>query len=194
MMENIQQDLELAHNMVAGSQSALKQFFETYADDLYAFICHLLGGNRQDTEDIWQETLLAALKSMPSYRGDSRLFTWLCAIARFKVAGHLRHHRLSMSDNGAEVSLEQVEQMLDSAPLPEAVMFNREVRARVVETLQFLPQEYRTALTARYIEEKSVEEIAWLLGKSYKASESLLARARTSFKEIFNNSGDKVNV
>jgi DNA-directed RNA polymerase specialized sigma24 family protein len=53
----------------------------------------------------------------------------------------------------------------------------------VVEALGLLPTDYRMALIARYADERSVDEVARLLGRTYKATESLLSRARAAFQE-----------
>jgi RNA polymerase sigma factor (sigma-70 family) len=66
--------------------------------------------------------------------------------------------------------------------LPDEVVNRREVCLHVTQVLGQLPSEYRAALVARYGEGRSVEEIAQLLDKSYKAAESTLSRAREAFR------------
>ena len=56
-------------------------------------------------------------------------------------------------------------------------------RLRVIDTLASLPEDQRQALVARYVEGCSVEKLAQQIGKTYKAAESLLARARAAFRE-----------
>jgi hypothetical protein len=56
-------------------------------------------------------------------------------------------------------------------------------RACVAEALRTLPPDYRLALVSRYVDECSVAEVARLLGKNYKATESVLSRARAAFRE-----------
>jgi RNA polymerase sigma-70 factor (ECF subfamily) len=182
-------ELQLIHRIVRGEENALADFYRDYAPPLYAFIYNRLGGERADAEDIWQETLLAALRAFPSYRGDSRLFTWLCAIARHKIADHRRKH--GRSSDEVACSGEWDEESLENATLPVEDARSGEVRSRVIETLQTLPDDYRTALIARYVDERSVTEIANLLGKSYKAAEALLSRARSAFQTAFGGTQDE---
>lgn len=176
-------DLMLARRSAVGDQAALAMLYERYADPLFAFICHYLGGSRSDAEELWQDTLLAATQSMESYSGQSRFFTWLCGIARHKIADRLRC-RGQPAVVFSEVSNKQLAALLEKGPLPEEILIRRETRLRVVEVLTELPEEYRMALTARYAEQRSVEEVAQLLGKTYKAAESVLTRARTAFRAL----------
>jgi len=175
-------DLDLAARVAAGDEQALEVFYARYADPLYAFIFHHLNGGRADVEDVWQETLVAAVGALPGYRGQSRLFTWLCGIARHKLTDHLRRAGRSVSLVEDERSPD-LTQVIDLAPLPDALLEQRAVRVRVVEALAMLPEDYRAALVGRYVEERTVEEVAALLGRSYKATESLLSRARANFRE-----------
>ncbi|MGA2062403.1 MAG: RNA polymerase sigma factor [Thermoguttaceae bacterium] len=182
-------DLSLARRTAAGDQSALALLYERYADPLFAFICHYMGGSRADAEEIWQDTLLAATQSMESYNKQSRFFTWLCGIARHKIADRLRC-RGKLAIVFSQVSNKQLAALLEKGPLPEDILAGRETRLRVVEALAELPAEYRTALTARYAQQRSVDEVARLLGKTYKAAESVLSRARTAFRTILSQKNE----
>ena len=84
------QDLALARGVVAGEETALATLYGRYADPLFAFIYHRLGGPQTEVEDIWQETLLAGMRSIGSFDGRCQLFTWLCSIANHKVADYCR--------------------------------------------------------------------------------------------------------
>jgi RNA polymerase sigma-70 factor (ECF subfamily) len=176
------EDLGLAKRVATGDETALAIFYRRYADLLYAFIYHLLGGSRSDAEDVWQDTLLAALHSLPSYRGECRLPTWLCGIARHKIADHFRRQGRAATDVFSDVSEVRLSALLSSAPLPEEVVMRQATRVRVVEALALLNEDYRTALVARYTDERAVGEVAQMLGRTYKATESLLSRARAAFR------------
>lgn len=173
----------LARKAAAGDPQALQDFFDRYADPLYAFIHHQLDGDAADAEDLWQETLLAAVRSLGSYRGESRLFTWLCALARFKVADFYRQRGRRPQPAPLD------EETPDAGPHPEAAAVRGETLARVVETLAGLPPDYRAALVTRYAEGRSVADVARVLDRSYKAAESLLARAKSAFQQAFTAGG-----
>jgi RNA polymerase sigma-70 factor (ECF subfamily) len=181
------EDLALARQVAGGDEAALATFYARHADLLFAFISHHLGGPcagapRADVEDLWQDTLLAALHALPSYRGECRLSTWLCAIARHKVADHFRRQGRERIELFSDLSTSQLSALVSRGPLPEEMVLQRATRVRVVEALALLPDEYRSALIARYADGCSVGEVASALGRTYKAAESLLSRARAAFR------------
>jgi RNA polymerase sigma-70 factor (ECF subfamily) len=174
-------DLALAERVASGDESALKVLYDRHADSLFGYIYHALNGARQEAEDVWQDTLSAAVRRMSSYRGQSRFFSWLCSIARHKIADYFRRR----SRKGSELLLlppEELANLIDGAPLPDEILSQSATCLRVVEALGGLPEDYRIALVARYADGHNVEEVARLLGKSYKAAESTLSRAREAFR------------
>lgn len=176
------EDLALAKRVVGGDQSALKALYDRQADPLFAFICHALDGARPEAEEIWQDTLEAGIRTLSSYQGQSRLFSWLCSIARHKLADHWRRQNRARQ-HLCLMAPEDLVRMLDEGPLPYEILGRQATRQRVVEVLSQLPMDYRTALVARYADGHSVEETAQLLEKTYKATESLLSRAREAFRQ-----------
>jgi RNA polymerase sigma-70 factor (ECF subfamily) len=178
-------DLTLARRAAEGDEKALAALYDRYADLLFAWIYHHLQGSRQDAEEVWQDTWLAAIRSLESYHGSSRFFTWLVGIARHKIADHFRRRGFSEPELFSNIPESRIAELIDSSPLPEEILLKRIVRRQVVEALAILSEDQRQALMARYADEKSVDEVAGLLGKSYKAAESLLSRARKAFQEAF---------
>jgi RNA polymerase sigma-70 factor (ECF subfamily) len=177
-------DLVLARRAASGDQRALESLYGRYSGVLHAYIAHRLNGSGDDVEDIWQETLLAAVRSLATYDGRSRFFTWLCGIAGHKIADHLRRAGKSPELVFSDLPPEQLLELADSGPLPDEILASGDVRLRVVKALGNLPQEYRRALVMRYAQECSVDEVAQSLGKGYKAAESLLARARNALRTL----------
>jgi RNA polymerase sigma-70 factor (ECF subfamily) len=178
-------DLTLAWRAAGGDEKALAVLYDRYADLLFALIYHHLPDSRQDAEEVWQDTWLAAIRSLESYRGSSRFFTWLVGIARHKIADHFRRRGFSEPELFSNIPESRLAELIDSSPLPEEILLKRIVRRQVVEALAILSEDQRWALMAHYIDERSVEEVADLLGKSYKAAESLLSRARKAFQKAF---------
>jgi RNA polymerase sigma-70 factor (ECF subfamily) len=176
-------DEVLVQRAASGDEQAIEILYERYADSLFAFIYHHLDGDRPDVEDIWQETLAAAFRSLGSYRGQAHFFTWLCSIARHKIADHLHRQRMCPAEQFSDVPEPRLSVLVAGGPLPEEVLMNRANRVRVVEALARVSQNYRLALIARYGDGLGVEEVATLIGRTYKATESLLSRARSALRE-----------
>jgi len=174
-------DLRLAARVSHGDADAFDKFYTHYADLVFGFIFHQVNGARTDAEEIWQDTLLAAIQKLPSYQGQSRLFTWLCGIARHKVADYRRRRNGTGSSAIMESAADPLE-FVDSGPLPDEILDRSALRVRVIEALAELADDYRSALLARYADGCSVEEVARLIGRSYKATESLLSRAKAALR------------
>ena len=174
-------DLRLAARVSRGDADAFDKFYTRHADLVFGFIFHQVNGARTDAEEIWQDTLLAAIQRLPSYQGQSRLFTWLCGIARHKVADYRRRRSGTDSSATTESAADPLE-IVDGGPLPDEILDRSALRLRVIEALAELPDDYRSALLARYADGCSVEEVAHLLGRSYKATESLLSRAKAALR------------
>jgi RNA polymerase sigma-70 factor, ECF subfamily len=175
------EDLALAGRVAQGDEGALTVLYERYADPLFGYVYHALEGARQEAEEVWQDTLSAGLRALPTYHGQSRLFSWLCSIARHKIADHFRRQGRSQPSLFL-LPPEDLTNLMDTGPLPDQVVSQRAICLRVVEVLGLLPADYRTALVARYADGLSVEEVALRLGKSYKATESTLSRAKEAFR------------
>lgn len=174
-------EANLAQRIIDGDEEALRIFFDRYADPLFAFIFHHLDSTKQEAEEVWQTTLMAAISSIPAYRRESQLFTWLCAIARHKIADHRRRSG-NHADVFSDLPAHRLADTLASTPIPDEILTQRATRVRVITALAALPGDYRFALLERYVHERSVTEISNLLGRSYKATESLLSRARTALR------------
>lgn len=162
----------------AGDETAWCSICQEFGPPLYRYCYWLAGADAAAAEDLRQDTLLAAVSSIADYRGEVPLFAWLSGIARHKAADARRTRRWHLT-------LDEAVDGPVADPSPEANAICIERNAQVVDTLWSLPRDYRVALLTRYLEEESVESVAARLGRSYKAAESVLARARQAFFERF---------
>jgi RNA polymerase sigma-70 factor, ECF subfamily len=181
-------DLELARRLVARETGAADELLAAHLDPLYAFVHWRAGGDRDRTEELVQDTFLAALTGIADFDGRASLHAWLCGIARNKLRAERRRMRpRSLEDVLAEADPDIDRILADVArePLPDQVLERRETRALVGATLSSLPPEYRRSLLAKYVDGCSVAEIAARGGKSEKAAESTLTRARVAFARVF---------
>ena len=185
MSRNRRSEATLAARIGEGDVKALLSFYDRYAELLFAFVYQRTERNRADAEDIWQETLIAAVTGIKAFRGQSRLFTWLCSIASHKVSDHYRKHPTGRVVPFSHMPADTVEQLSDGATNPLEQLEAESTRVRVLEALAALPDKYRLALMARYRDGKSVEEVAKLIGARYKAAESILSRARGAFRRVY---------
>lgn len=171
-------DKELIKRIKNKSQSAFKDLYLKYSDLLFAYISHQLDNNKEVASDIWQETWIIAVEKIIDFQYKSNVFTWLCAIAKNKISDYYRliEKQRKLNDEIKiyfDIDNEEIELVDDRT------------QADVITVLANLIDEYRCLLMARYLENKSVEEISLVIGKSYKATESMLSRARNAFREKF---------
>jgi RNA polymerase sigma-70 factor (ECF subfamily) len=194
-------DRDLVDAMLRGDERAFTTFFETYFPRVYRFALPRVNRNTDVAKDVVQVTLVKAMRSLGTWRGEATLFTWLCQICRRQIVDHVRSERRHSSkvvliDDSEEVraALESIEAPASDNPLHGA---DRAELGRLVHAvLDRLPGRYGEALEWKYVEGRSVEEIGERLGIGQTAAQSLLARARIAFREgveaVFGASADDV--
>jgi RNA polymerase sigma-70 factor (ECF subfamily) len=180
-------DLKLARSLVTGDEKQFNQFFEHFFPRLYRFAFSRLS-DKSIVEDVVQSTLMNAMRGMKNYRGEASMFTWLCQICRNEIATIYRKQGKSVltvtaDDDAIRPILESLE---SESATPEQHYLDLEARNLLAEVLDFLPGNYGKALEWKYVLGLSVTEIANRLGLTELATQSLLARARTSFRNALN--------
>ncbi|MDO8690057.1 MAG: RNA polymerase sigma factor [Dehalococcoidia bacterium] len=182
-------DLTVARSILAGDEAVFNRFYEEHFDRLYGFAFYRLGGDQPVAEEVVQATFVAALEGLDRFEGNCRLFTWLCAIARHKIADHFRQRekderrqmRLSLLPGG----LDDVGEETMALPDPEDEVMREQARQQTVAALGSLPGRYQQALILKYVEGLSVELVSHEMQRSAKAVESLLSRARAAFARAY---------
>lgn len=177
------------NRMRAGDERAFEEFSERYIPGLYRFAARRLDQDRELTRDIVQSTVCNVIENLDSFRAEAPLFTWLCACCRNEIAMHFRR----LGRRPREVELEEAAAGAGpvarfAAPAfagPEERLLRVEESELVHVTLDRLPPSYAQAVQWRYLEGLGVPEIARRLAASYKATESLLSRARKAFRDIY---------
>ncbi|HTV12720.1 MAG TPA: RNA polymerase sigma factor [Acidimicrobiales bacterium] len=169
---------ELLLAAAAGVPEAVRWLLDEVAPVVYGFVFARVGGAQPVAEDLLQETLLEAVKSARSFRGDSVLTTWMCAIARRRLA---RYYESERRAEVARHSLRLVEEGNggdEEASVAETV----ERQDEVVRALGKLPALQRQVLVLKYLEGMSVQDIAGQVNRSRVQVQSLLQRGRDGLR------------
>ena len=189
------EDTELVRRVLNKERQAFEEFFEAYFGRLYRF-CAARMRETDACEDVVQETMFKAMKSLNSYRGEASLFTWLCQICRNEISNWYHRHGkkseplVSLDD---DPNLRAALESLDALTPDEAA--HRQTLEKLVQlTLDYLPDHYGRALEWKYLEGLSVEEIAGRLSLGVIATQSLLARARKAFRRGFQDVQQELGV
>ncbi len=136
----------------------------------------------EDGEEIFQETLIAAVESLPTYSGKSAFLTWVCGIARHEIADFYRRKKIKTF---LFSHLPWLENLASQALGPEQQVLEKEFNQKVFQTLASLSEGYRQVLRLKYYQGLTVAQIAQKLNETVKSVESKLFRARTAFAKIF---------
>jgi RNA polymerase sigma-70 factor (ECF subfamily) len=179
-------DRALAARMCAADQRAFDEFFHANVPRLLAFATRYSGLDKASVEDVVQNTLIKAMRSLSTYRGEASLYTWLTQICLHELLDTLRKR----ARRPALVSLQDIEGLWRSlselrvprTQEPPAEMEAELHRAAVLNVLQSLPHRYAQVLEAKYGDGLAVEQIAAMMGVTNTTVQSLLARARDAFK------------
>ena len=159
--------------VVAGDRDAVRRLLDDSGPVVFGYVLARVGGARSVADDIVQDTFLEAIRSAHTFRGESLLTTWLCAIARRRVARHFEAERRALG-----VDDETILDVADAAPGLESV----DQRDEVVRALGRLPVLHRQVLVRKYLDDCPVADIAAELGRSPVQVQSLLQRARQGLR------------
>ncbi len=166
-------------------RSAWSAAVDRHLHEVYGFVFHLAGGDRAVAEDLNQETWLEALDGIDqcdATRGSFR--NWLFGIARRRVALYYRRRGLAGNATSFSGQFEESAELGEISVLPKDVLEQVEQRAVVRAAVLALPDDRRKALIWKYVEGLSVETMAIRLGRTAKAVESLLSRAREQVRGL----------
>jgi RNA polymerase sigma-70 factor, ECF subfamily len=185
-------DASWRRRALAADAEAVTAFAEAVLQPLYGFCFYRVGRNRHLCEEVVQETLVRALRDLERYdpaRAGNNIFPWLTGLARNEIHRVLGRERASVSLESLWCRMDQelhaLFDRLESEPLAEDVLVRQETRELVNATMSQLPPHYREALEAKYVNGKSVRDLATSWRTSEKAVESQLTRARKAFRATF---------
>ena len=179
----------LVRRMRRGDEEALTEWFNLHADAVYGFAFYRVGRNADLAAEVTQETFTRALAKLSDFdaaRGP--MIAWLCTMSRNCIRDALRSHgrgaQAALWDS-VDAGLRRIHEELDRSPLAPEMIEARETQELVQMTLTNLPQTYRAVLEAKYMDEKSLKQIAEERQTTTDAIKGLLKRARTAFKQTF---------
>lgn len=184
------EDRELVRRLLDGQQPAFDRFFGDNFARLYRFALARLGDDPEGAKEVAQITLTRALHKLHTYRAESALFTWLCAICRNETSewlrqqGRHRNHVVLIEDHPEIVAAVDSLQVPEDES-PEGALQRAEQLRLIQVALDRLPARYGDVLEWKYVEGRSLKEIGARLDIGHEATQSLLARARRAFADVY---------
>ena len=183
-------DRRLVKRLLAHDREAFDVFFNGYFPRLYRFARTRLQDDPDTTKEIVHVTLSKAIRKLGSYRGEAALFTWLCTICRNEINDYVERVVRERKHVVLTEDLPDVRAAVDALAAPESdepeSNFRRLETTRLIQVaLDQLPPRYGDALEWKYVYGYSVEEIAAKLDVGLEAAQSLLARAKRAFQDVY---------
>lgn len=174
MSEQAWHEQGLRDAALAGNAEAWRVLVTNHQDAVRRYLSWRLGGSLSFLDDLVQESWLIAARSLRRFAPDRGTFQhWMFGIAANVCRNHLRARRRSRQ--------RPYPQNHEPAEKPS----DEQQATRVADALAELPDHYERMLRAKYFEGASVECIAHSEQQTAKAIESLLTRARTAFRELY---------
>ena len=182
-----QEQIAVIRGLRDGSRQAWTALYDEYCVDVWRYVGRLLGTQAADVADVVQETFLAAARSARQFDAKrGTLWSWLAGIAHHEVLAHWRRiEKTTRLRALAEAGAVKLRQWLEGAESPDGACERRELIDLVRGVLAGLPADYAALLTAKYIDEQSLDDLARQFGSSVEAIKSKLARARREFRARF---------
>ena len=190
-------ELTLVAQAREGDTRAFGELVRRYEGKIFRLAQHITQ-NREDAEDVLQETFMKAYEHLDQFKGDSKFYTWIVRIAVNQALMKLRRRKTDKSvsldeqiDTGEDTVVREIAAWGED---PEE-QFTREELGEILDgAVQSLEPPYRSVFVLRDVEDLSTEETAEALGLSVPAVKSRLLRARLQLREkltrIFKRKGD----
>lgn len=144
-------------------EKAFNLIVEQYTERLYWHIRRFLC-NHEDANDLLQDVFIKIWAALPSFRGESQLFTWIYRIATNEVLNHLRKQRFK-----ALVSFQDVTEVLEKKIDEDARFNGNEIQRELLKALQRLPEKQRIVFSLRYFDDLTYEQISEITNTSVGA-------------------------
>jgi RNA polymerase sigma-70 factor, ECF subfamily len=184
-MSQEQTDEQLVAQAQEGSQKAFELLVRKYQHKIIQLVGRLVGDS--DAPDVAQETFIKAYRALAGFRGQSAFYTWLYRIGINTAKNHIvsRGRRPANQD----IDIVDAEQYghtehLSDVDTPESLLLTEEIKGKVAEVIQKLPEDLRQAITLRELEGLSYEEIAEVMDCPIGTVRSRIFRAREAIDQV----------
>lgn len=184
-------EAKLIERLIARDERAFNELVTAYGRRVSALVLRMLG-NRAEAEDLTQEVFVQVFKAIGTFRGESKLSTWIYRIAVNLCKNRSKYLRVRHANEQDEL-----EAVAERMPLgadgksntaqierPDEAMAGRQVEKIVQDAIAMIDPTFRECLILRDVEELSYEEIGEITGLPAGTVKSRIFRARAQLKEI----------
>jgi RNA polymerase sigma-70 factor (ECF subfamily) len=186
-------EVELARRLIAGEPEAFDRFVDYFRARIFHY-SWLMCGQREDAEEVAQETLMKVFESADQLREPEKVKPWVFRIAKNAC---LTKRRKSIFAPSRELSLDEFMpakhrdgdqirlEIADWSSLPDGKTLQSEMRELLEKAIRDLPETYRSVVLLRDMEELSTQETAHILDVSEDVVKTRLHRARLAIRQRF---------
>jgi RNA polymerase sigma-70 factor (ECF subfamily) len=184
-----QSETQLVRRAKNGDPAAFAQLVEKYSGRIYNLALRMMR-NREDAEDILQETFLSAYEKLHTFDERSTFYTWIYRIAVNASLMKLRsrHHKQTFFSLD-EPEHEEITRgsLVDWSQYPVHRLLDDEAKAKMEEAIEQLPDIYRSVFVLRDLEQLSIKETAQILNLTEDNVKTRLRRARLFLRDILSD-------
>jgi RNA polymerase sigma-70 factor, ECF subfamily len=178
---HVTSDEALIARIASGNRLAMQALFVRHQARVYRFVLRLVR-NEALAEDLTSDVFLTVWQQAHRFEARSSATTWLLAIARYKTFAELRRRSEPLSEDESE-------QPCDPADSPEAAFENKHRGEILRRCLKHLSREHREIIDLVYYHEKSVQEVATIVGIPNNTVKTRMFYARRRLSELLQAEG-----
>ena len=163
-----------------GDQRAFAEIVDLYKDKLY-HLGYRMTGNRQEAEDVVQETFLRVYRNLDRYDESHKFSTWIYRIATNLCIDRLRKRRSVYSldaESSDHEGLDGYSMLPGDDRTPESELVLSETQQMVREAMETLPPKYKSVMVLRYLQDLSLQEISDVLNMPVTTVKTRVHRGR----------------
>lgn len=178
-----QEEKVLLEKIIKKDERALLRLYKKYQPSVFNYVKSQIN-NYQTAEELTQDIFIDFIEALRDFRFQSSLKTFLFSIARHKIIDQIRKKKIKniLFSKLPSFIVESLKVVFIDEEIDK-----KELKEKIGKVLDYLPNDYRLILRLKYVEGIKIKEIANKLEMNFKATESLLFRARKSFIKVFNN-------
>lgn len=177
---------KLIVDYLGGNDTALAELIGHYMKPVYNFVYRFAGNNKEEAEDIIQETFFKMWRNLKKYRAGENFKTWLFTIARNTAYDHLRKKKnFVFSDFDTEDALFE-DTIADKEPLSDEIFALAESRELLAQAMSQLSPQFREVLILHYDHELTFDEIGKILDEPLNTVKSRHRRAVRALRDTLN--------
>lgn len=156
----------------------IEKIYNSYAKTVYKYI-FCLSKDEELSKEIVQETFEVAIKNINRFKGDCKISTWLCQIAKY-----IWYKNLRKSKKISNISFEELENVIVSNEIIEDKLFEKQEKIKLFKKIQKLDEETRNVIYLRILGNLSYKEVAEIMGKTTTWARVTFFRGKEKLKEV----------